>query len=539
MMIQSNLRRRALFILGGSLFLSTAGSLSFAPKNSVEQRIRSVVGRKHSAAERYLHPKLRTVSVVALQAQNKDDDEDQERYNNLSLFQGFDMSEITDRDEGVGRLLPITYDLMEAGLVGILTGIFVAAFKLSIDFLRDFTYGSDALAGNLIAVALIPAAGGVLVGILKEIGASSFPPGLRGTIEAVDKSSRAQLPKNLIEETATTQVNFFRKSLASVATLGTGNSLGPEGPSVEIGMDMARLCIDSLRRPKMQTEDPEKRVDQARLLLSCGAAAGVSAGFNAPIAGVFFALEIIQNNFKTIGSKTSSGPKPPLMPNLSSNAGISAILIASVLSELVSATFLGNHLALSLSAYNLKTPLLELPLYLALGALSGCVAFAFSLAAETSQSFFAGKLGPEPLKDFMGNLPDSTKPVLGGLFCGFVGIFFPQILFFGYETLNSLLAKKSLSTTVILTLLATKTVTTAVSAGSGLVGGTFAPALFLGAMSGAAFHNVVLTLVQSINDAGLIDMSGIVLDLADVPAYAMVGAASVLAALFRAPLTAS
>ena len=520
-MIGLSTRRQPLLILAAALCFTSVGSFSSQT---------TPVFLPHG---RFRITSLTSPSVLSAAHHTDNNDADSIESSEIS---------ITGKD-GVGRLLPITYDLMEAGMIGILTGILVAAFKLSIDFLRDIAYGSDALSGDMIIVALIPAMGGVIVGALKELGGRSFPPGLRGTIEAVDKSSRGPLPDNLVEESVSTQANFFRKSLASVATLGTGNSLGPEGPSVEIGMDMARFCVDTLLRPKMQNEDPERRANQARLLLSCGAAAGVSAGFNAPIAGVFFALEIIQSTFNSIDSDNSDSydtKKPSLMPNLSSNnAGISAILIASVLSELVSATFLGNHLALSLSAYNLKTPLLELPLYLALGALSGCVAFAFSLAAETSRSFFDGKSGPEPVKDFMSGLPESVKPVMGGLFCGFVGIFLPQVLFFGYETLNSLLAKYSLSTSLILTLLVTKTLTTAVSAGSGLVGGTFAPALFLGAMSGAAFHNIILEVFQSITDSGLIDMQGLVLELADVPAYAMVGAASVLASLFRSPLTAS
>jgi H+/Cl- antiporter ClcA len=109
-----------------------------------------------------------------------------------------------------------------------------------------------------------------------------------------------------------------------------------------------------------------------------------------------------------------------------------------------------------------------------------------------------------------------------------IGLPFPQILFFGYETLNELLAKSTLPTIMLLSLLFVKIIATALAAGSGLVGGTFAPALFLGAMTGAAFHNILTGLFEYAH-----------MDLAEVPAYAMVGAACVLAALFRAPLTAS
>jgi len=131
----------------------------------------------------------------------------------------------------------------------------------------------------------------------------------------------------------------------------------------------------------------------------------------------------------------------------------------------------------------------------------------------------------------MKNLPDYTKPILGGLACGIIGLVFPQVLFFGYETLNTLLAKNAMPTTLILSLLAAKTVATAISAGSGLVGGTFAPSLFLGGMTGAAFHNIVAQMFMVGNASPF--------ELADVQAYALVGAAGVLSALFRAPLTAS
>jgi H+/Cl- antiporter ClcA len=142
-----------------------------------------------------------------------------------------------------------------------------------------------------------------------------------------------------------------------------------------------------------------------------------------------------------------------------------------------------------------------------------------------------------------------------------VGLVFPQILFFGYETLNTLLKNNSLPLTLIGSLLGVKTLMTAICAGSGLVGGTFAPSLFLGAMLGAGFHEVASQTLQTFYGFDLVSSGGHNMDaytfgfssvvmtnaqntvpqlqLASTPAYAMVGAASVLAALFRAPLTAS
>jgi H+/Cl- antiporter ClcA len=215
-------------------------------------------------------------------------------------------------------------------------------------------------------------------------------------------------------------------------------------------------------------------------------------------------------------------------------SSLSPVLLASVLSALVAENILGQHLTLILKHYSLQSPLLELPLYLGLGAVCGSVAFIFSRFANWSKEFFAGEIGNETIKHTMRSIPAPAKPCLGGLICGLVGLAFPQILFFGYETLNGLLSNSTLPTTLLLSLLLVKIFTTGVSAGSGLVGGTFAPSLFLGAMTGGAFHNIVSFLLIHFNGA-----AGLAWEIADIPAYAMVGAASVLAALFRAPLTAS
>lgn len=165
----------------------------------------------------------------------------------------------------------------------------------------------------------------------------------------------------------------------------------------------------------------------------------------------------------------------------------------------------------------------------------------FSGTAQFSKVFLDGNAGSEILRNTMSSLPKYSKPVLCGLTCGIVVIAFPQILFFGYETLNELLAEDTLPTELFLILLIVKIFTTDNSAGSGIVGGTFAPSLFLGGMVGASFHNIIADLLQIFQNNVLFSMflNGSSFELADVPAYAMVGAASVLAALFKAPLTES
>jgi H+/Cl- antiporter ClcA len=261
-----------------------------------------------------------------------------------------------------------TYVLFASAVIGVLSGFAVAMFKLSIEALRESVYG-NAFAENVVWW-LIPALGGLGVGLLAKTG--EFAPGLLGTANEID-----DLSLNVKEDLRFKNAGrFLRKPLAAIITLGSGCSLGPEGPSVEIGMTMSRLCMPpSIQRSDMLAEvDAAARLRRNRLLLSAGAAAGVAAGFNAPLAGVFFALEILQQNLPPL--TISGGAGGPLSKNqdtswqqqvqqdyLTSGSGsITAILIASVLAALVSQVYLGEELALSVPAYQLNTPLVELPM---------------------------------------------------------------------------------------------------------------------------------------------------------------------------------
>ncbi|CAN0576262.1 unnamed protein product, partial [Ectocarpus sp. 12 AP-2014] len=134
------------------------------------------------------------------------------------------------------------------------------------------------------------------------------------------------------------------KTLAAVATLGTGNSLGPEGPAVELGVASSRY-VSAMSKLSVQRQ---------RMLLGAGAAAGVAAGFNAPIAGIFFALEIVK--VRTVGSCRDT---------------IRATLLCAVVSALMAKIGLHDELSLRPAAYNLESPLIELPLYLGLGVVAG------------------------------------------------------------------------------------------------------------------------------------------------------------------------
>lgn len=481
------------------------------------------------------------------------------------------------------------YALTQAGMVGSLTGFLVVLFKLAIEGVRSLCYEQDILtAHHHMLLPLIPALGGAVVGLLLMTG-GPFAPGLKGTVEEFEQQKQEQVTKQILSFSGATvedkenplmehlriQSKVIRKSLGAIATLGTGCSLGPEGPCVEIGLNVARACTPLNPFRFRDTVDHSSEQDWNRILLSSGAAAGVAAGFNAPIAGVFFALEIMQKTFSSIDNEkgttststvkdsNSASSNVSNLMSLASPMTITPILFASVLSALVSQKLLGDHLVLTMTHIDLETPLMELPLYLILGSMSGVVAFLFRESSSVSKLMFSGNYGPNQIRHMMSSIPDAAKPMLGGLLCGLVGLMFPQILFFGYENISALLKNNALPAEMALTLLVAKTTMTAVSSGSGLVGGTFALALFLGAMLGSAFQNGVTEAAGAIINWNIIDhpyldalTHGVMyhhqdvisqfqlaaipssLHIADVGAYAMVGAASVLSALFSAPLTA-
>jgi len=403
-----------------------------------------------------------------------------------------------------------------AAAVGLGTGTAVTLFKLAINAVKQYMYG-DAVAGVLLPslheynVIVIPLIGGLAVGVLKQ-GFGPLPGGLVQSLSELESGVRAKI----IGPTA--------KATAAVFTLGTGCSLGPEGPSVELGASVARLV----------GQFSKVSVEKQRLLVAAGAAAGVAAGFDAPIAGVFFAQEIV------LSSRSSwlSSRNDSLGSSSASTQVITVLLLASSVSALVSQAGLGANPAFQLPLYELRNPALELPLYIGLGLLVGGASIAFKSVLDLGRRLFGEAPG-------LRKVPAFFKPAIGGVACGIVAVYYPQILFFGYDTLDALLADVQFPLGLLLTLLLLKPVMTAISLGSGLIGGTFAPTMFLGATLGASYNKLLETGYE--NAASILyknagpDMTSAVIEsfsIAGPPAYSIVGMAAALAAGFRAPLTA-
>jgi len=377
---------------------------------------------------------------------------------------------------------PETLLLILSLLIGGVTGVGVVTFHYLIHLIHTLML-EDLMEliprGSPWALACIPALGGVIIGIMRW-RFQDFGPNM-STMIAASQGLQELSPLKPIT-----------KMVAASVSLGSGASLGPEAPSVEIGANFGMLIAQVLQLSQ----------ERQRLLLGAGAAAGLAAGFNAPIAGVFFALEVV------LGSTFAT-------------SSISAVLLAAVVSALIAQIFLGAQPAFALPVYEVRS-YWELPLYMGLGLLASGVSLAYTEAIQFADSWFHGKI---PGFTWLARIPRSIHPIMGGACVGLVALQFPQILGVGYETVEAMLQDVQFSLSLLLLLLGVKLLMTAVSLGSGLVGGIFAPAMFLGSSLGSAY-GIFLAMIPG--------MSG---HVAGPPAYAMVGMAAVLAGSARAPLT--
>jgi len=422
--------------------------------------------------------------------------------------------------------------LKQAMLVGCTTAVGVVIFKLSIQETSKVFY--ENLADILPKPAafywpqiLFPVLGSTVVSVLTLVRGQGIRNGIDKIAQSIDFDSSEN--KDLVYNPAD---QVFRTA-AAVATLGSGCSLGPEGPSVELGASLSRV---------FGANDTPR---QKRHLFLAGTAAGVSAGFNAPIAGVFFAIEcgnrfINKNTVKLETEENTDGPR----------ADIAAIVLAATIAKLVVELGLRESNALSIqgNTFAMQSPLFELPLYLGLGVFSGLISTIFTSLLSFFTDLFDSNTNSssqnDESKSILKRIPVHLRPLLGGAACGLVALYYPQTVFVGYATLDQLLAGKiHLPLDFLIQLLGLKVFLSSFSLGTGLIGGVFAPSLFFGAVAGTIYHDIVCSLLHTIDSALLtfdvhVSLPELV-TLASAPAYATVGAASTLGALFRAPLTAT
>lgn len=272
------------------------------------------------------------------------------------------------------------------------------------------------------------------------------------------------------------------KSLASAICIGAGGSVGREGPIVQIGSALGSSIGQVLHVSE----------NRLRLLVACGTAAGISATFNAPIAGVFFALELILQDFAV--------------------DAFGAVVLASVVADVIGRAAFGSQAFLTLPAFHIVSTW-EFGLYAILGVLGGLAGLAFIRVLY----------GTEDLLDHIWHGPDWLRPVTGGVLLGLLLLALPELYGVGYPVLQNAVAGQ-LVLGLLLLLLVGKMLATSLTIGIGGSGGVFAPSLFMGAMLGTAFGLVANMLFH-----GAVAPAG---------AYGLVGMGAVFAGAARAPITA-
>lgn len=272
------------------------------------------------------------------------------------------------------------------------------------------------------------------------------------------------------------------KALASAICIGGGGSVGREGPIVQIGSALGSTIGQLLRIPE----------SRLRLLVACGAAGGIAATFNAPVAGVFFALELILADFAV--------------------ESFAAVVLSAVAASIVGRAVLGDHPFLTLPSFHIHSPV-EYLAYAALGLLAASVGVGFSRVLYAI----------EDLCDKLWRGPEWLRPAVGGIALGGLLLVLPQMYGVGYPVLGNAVGGRY-ALVFLIVLLVGKMVATSLTIGIGGSGGVFAPSLFVGAMLGEAFGLAIHSVAPA---------------LAPTPgAYALVGMGAVFAGAARTPITA-
>lgn len=371
-----------------------------------------------------------------------------------------------------------TFMIIVAIIIGILAGFAAIGIRWLIQTITNVSFNGGENLIESIALTpwywkiIIPAIGGLIVGPLIYF----FAPEAKG--HGVPEVMQAILLKG---GSIRPRVAII-KALASAITIGTGGSVGREGPIIQIGSSLGSTVGQFFRVPT-------KRL---KTLVGCGAAAGIAAAFNAPIAGALFAVEIILMDFAV--------------------AQFSPIVIASVMATVISHWFEGDFAAFVVPEYHYASPY-EIGFYFILGAVAGLASFLFIKVLYFSEDFFDNKL----------KIPSYIKPVIGGIIIGIIAIEFPHVMGVGYDSINLALHGNMIWYFAI-TLFAVKIIATSITLGSGGSGGVFAPSLFMGAMVGMFFGYGVNYFFPNIT--------------AEPGAYALVAMGGLVAGTTRAPITA-
>lgn len=364
--------------------------------------------------------------------------------------------------------------ILQAVMVGLISGLLVVFFKVSInklfEFIQNFISQFD-LSHKLLIFPLITTLGGLISGVL----VFKFAPETKGSGIPFVKMVMARMGN--ITRVRTIVVKF----LAGVAGIGTGLSLGREGPSVQLGAGAGALVGKIFKM---------KGTDQGKLI-AAGAGSAIGATFNAPIAGTIFVLEELVNKFSA----------SLLFP----------VLVATVTASSVARHFLGNNPSFTIPYITHDLSFEGISVCIILGIVAGFLGVAFAKIIYKNNEFF----------EKMDKIPNWLKPAIAGFGIGVIGIFIPYVLGSGNLSVDLLLQHK-LALSVVVLVFAVKFFVTPFCFGSGAAGGIFLPMLMLGSFLGYIV-------------ASIFNMFGFHVD---VVVMAMIGMGAFLASVARTPITA-
>jgi len=380
------------------------------------------------------------------------------------------------RDRFIADNLPAT--LFAAALMGLFGALATVVFRELLGWAQIVLGGEDAPHG-MVSLArgldpwqrfLTPAIGGAIAGVILQMAARWLPK--RG---AADYMEAISIGRGVIGLRQT-----LARSLSSIFSIGSGASIGREGPMVQLAAMFSSLTGRFLLLPPRHL----------RLLVACGATAGITSAYNAPIAGALFISEIV---FGVISSAT-------LVP----------LVVSSVVANIVTRQILHYDAVFHMPHFEFVSGW-EVINYLGLGVMAGLVAPQFLRLLDIARATFSRL--PFPLW---------VRMALGGLIVGALSVINPEVWGNGYSVVNSMLHTQW-AWQAVAAILLMKILATAASAGSGAVGGVFTPTLFVGAALGALYG----TGLQALLPAG---------GLSTVSSYAVVGMGALLAATTHAPL---
>lgn len=364
--------------------------------------------------------------------------------------------------------------ILQAVMVGLISGLLVVFFKVSInklfEFIQNFISQFD-LSHKLLIFPLITTLGGLISGVL----VFKFAPETKGSGIPFVKMVMARMGN--ITRVRTIVVKF----LAGVAGIGTGLSLGREGPSVQLGAGAGALVGKIFKM---------KGTDQGKLI-AAGAGSAIGATFNAPIAGTIFVLEELVNKFSA----------SLLFP----------VLVATVTASSVARHFLGNNPSFTIPYITHDLSFEGISVCIILGIVAGFLGVAFAKIIYKNNEFF----------EKMDKIPNWLKPAIAGFGIGVIGIFIPYVLGSGNLSVDLLLQHK-LALSVVVLVFAVKFFVTPFCFGSGAAGGIFLPMLMLGSFLGYIV-------------ASIFNMFGFHVD---VVVMAMIGMGAFLASVARTSITA-